>query len=91
MTRCEFNGTVRGGFSAGPHGRSRGGLVPRYGVMRRQMHQRDFARHASTLRAVDLCGGVSVENIRALNEAFHIAMTGGRVFLTAALTCCPPT
>jgi hypothetical protein len=59
--------------------------------MHRPMHQRDLARHASTLRAADLCGGVSAENIRALNEAFHTAMTGGPVFLIAALTRCPPT
>jgi hypothetical protein len=70
----------------GPHGPSGGRLVPRHrvmGWMRRQMHQRDLARHATS--GIPVGGGVSAENIRALNEAFRTAMTGDRVFLTAGV------
>ena len=51
--------------------------------MRRQMHQRGFsaARYERQTRG----GRVSDENIRALNDAFRTAMTGGRVFMTAGV------
>ena len=51
--------------------------------MRRQMHQRGFsaARYERQTRG----GRVSDENIRALNDAFRTAVTGGRVFMTAGV------
>ena len=78
--RREFDGAMRGGFSVGPVGDPVDGSFLDIGVMgcmRRQMHQRDLARHATSGRPAG--GGVGAENITALNDAFRTAMTGGGV------------